>query len=87
MDEVDIMALDKVNEPVAALRKVNYSVRHPFEAIVALYKGYVFELADGVTLSLMRPRPHYGQYEPDFRQGPAQAHRIGPDPPDRIRRH
>ena len=57
MDEIDFVPLDQVNEPVAALRKVNYPVRHPFEAIVALDKGHVLELADGGTLSLRRRGP------------------------------
>ena len=64
VDHIDFVPFDQVHEPVAALRKINYSVRHPLEAIVALDEDNIFEFADGVALSLTRPRPHRRQHEP-----------------------
>ena len=87
VDHIDFVPFDQVHEPVAALRKINYSVRHPLEAIVALDEDNIFEFADGVALSLTRPRPHRRQHEPGLGHRSAQAHRIRPDPTDRIRRH
>jgi hypothetical protein len=36
VDHIDFVPLGQADEPIAALRKINYSVRHPFEGIVAL---------------------------------------------------